>query len=418
MLDFFSWHTYTSYPDQIIANACLVRSILDKYGLTKIESHLNKWNYMGIKPGEWQKIWAQGSEYISRDVFEKVKMKKVLHLHTCHIAVPGTGEAFFQINVPGDSRVIIDQVHLRPVGQTHVSQYLHEIGHMTGEMYAAQLREFVPPLRAVYSEARILAIGEFESAGLREEDVTSWRSVVIGKAADLFDTLVVIRYSFGPDNLPLVKSLECVADNVAVKEADLHRQAQSIRDAKLDCTMGIVEWNYWTRASHNDHAGFFEPNDIRHCLYAAGYLNAFCRMGDILEVTNYYSLVNTMGMIHVHDGRVQFSDVVKVFSLYSPALPGEVLELEVDSPPLTGKSKAVDANFICADKATYCFLINYSVNETAEVLVEGFGEITKATGLRADNILTPVEAFQPVFAGRAITLPPMSLVRVCTRKGQ
>ncbi len=448
------------------------------------------------------------------------------HRRTCRITAPGTGTVSFQINVPGDSRVIIDQVHLRPVGQTHVCQemidafdqlpcpvlrfpggcvtctyhwehgigpvhlrpvcddpvfrykayydfgtdeYLalcaakgirpfitlntttatpedaaawasyvrnwhvtrnlaipatyfmfgnenygiHEIGHMTGEMYAAQLREFVPPLRAAYPEARILAIGEFESAGLREEDTTSWRSVIIEKAADLFDTLVVTRYSHGPDNLPLAKSMECVADNVADKEADLRRQAQSIRDAKLKCTMGIVEWNYWTRASHNDHAGFYEPNDIRHCLYAAGYLNAFCRTGDILEVTNYYSLVNTMGMIHVHDGRVQFSDMAKVFSLYAPALPGDVLELGIDSPALTGKSKTVDANFIRTDEATYGFLINYSATETAEVLIEGFGAIAEATGLKATAILTPVEVFQPVFDGQVVTLPAMSLVRIC-----
>ena len=453
------------------------------------------------------------------------------HRRTCRIAAPGTGEAFFQINVPGDSRVIMDQVHLRPVGQTHVSQALldafdqfpcpvlrfpggcvtctyhwehgigpvhlrpvcddpvfkykayydfgtdeylalcaakgirpfitlntttatpedatawasyvrnwhvsrnlavpaayfmfgnenygiHEIGHMTGEMYAAQLREFVPPLRAAYPEARILAIGEFESAGLREEDKTSWRSVVMEKAADLFDTLVVTRYSHSPDNLSLSKSMECVADNVADKEADLHRQAQSIRDAKLNCTMGIVEWNYWTRASHNDHAGFFEPNDIRHCLYAAGYLNAFCRMGDMMEVANYYSLVNTMGMIHIHDGQVQLSDMVKVFNLYSPALPGDVLMAEVTAPALTAKSKSVDACILRTDEATYGFLVNYSATESAEVLIEGFGSIGDACGLRADAILTPVETFQPVISGSLVIMPSMSLVRVCWRKEQ
>ncbi len=448
------------------------------------------------------------------------------HRRACRIAAPGSGEAFFQIGIPGDSRVVIDQVHMRPVGQTHVSQELldafdqfpcpvlrfpggcvtctyhwehgvgpvhlrpvcddpvfrykayydfgtdeylalcaakgirpfitlntttatpedaaawasyvrnwhvsrnlavpaayfmfgnenygiHEIGHMTGEMYAAQLREFVPPLRAAYPEARILAIGEFESAGLREDGTTPWRSTVIGKAADLFDTLVVTRYSHSPDNLPLAQGMERVADNVSDKEADLRRQAQTIRDAKLDCTMGIVEWNYWTRASHNDHAGFYEPNDIRHCLYAAGYLNAFCRIGDIMEVTNYYSLVNTMGMIHVHDGRVHFSDVVKVFNLYAPALPGEVLELETNSPALTAKSKTVDANFLRTDEATYGFLINFSATETADVLIVGFGSIDEAAGLKADDILTPVEAFQPEFENQTITLPVMSLTRVC-----
>ena len=450
------------------------------------------------------------------------------HRRTCRISSPGEGLACFLMHVPGDSRVIIDQIHLRPSDEPHVGreflkafdafpcpvlrfpggcvtctyhwehgvgpvhlrpvcddpvfkykvhydfgtdEYLelcttrgirpfitlnsttgtpedaaawaayvrtwyvsrnlpvpaayimvgnenygkHETGHMTGEMYAAQLHEFVPPIRTAYPEARILAIGEFESEGLRQEGRTAWRSVVMEKAAGLFDMLVVTRYSLATDNLSMEDSMERVAGHVVEKEADLRRQVQSIRDAKLSCTIGIVEWNYWTRASHNDHAGFYEPNDIRHCLYAAGYLNAFCRLGDILEVANYYSLVNTMGMVHVRDGRVQFSDMVKVFNLYAPALPGEVLELQVTPPARMAAGKSVDACLLRTDKATYGFLINYSATEAADVLFEEMGDLIEACGLRAEAILTPVEAFHPVVKGQAVTLPAMSLVRVCWR---
>jgi alpha-L-arabinofuranosidase len=444
---------------------------------------------------------------------------------TCRLTAPGTGSAYFQLSIPGDCRVVIDQIHLRPVGQSHVSQELldafgqfpcpvlrfpggcvtctyhwehgtgpvhlrpvcddpvfkyklhydfgtdeyldlcvakgirpfitlntttatpeqaaawaayvrnwyasrglaipvayfmfgnenygtWEIGHMTGAMYVAQLREFVPPVRAAYPEAKMLAIGEFDAYGLRDGEKTPWRRLVIEGAADLFDMLVVTRYSWGSDSLPLAESLHCVADNVADKAADLQCQAQSIRDAKLDCTMGIVEWNYWTRASHNDHAGFYEPNDIRHCLYAAGFLNAFCRLGEIMEVANFYSLVNTMGMLHVHDGQLQLSDLVKVFNLYAPALPGEVLALEVDAPALTDKSKAVDANFLRTGDAMYGFLINFSATDSAEVSLEGVGAIREARGLSATAILEPVTEFVPDVTGAIITLPPMALVRV------
>jgi alpha-N-arabinofuranosidase len=447
------------------------------------------------------------------------------HRRTCRLAAPGDGQAWFTIGVPPESRIAIDQVHLRPSGQTHVSrefldsfgrfpcpvlrfpggcvsctyhwehgigpvhlrpvcddpvfkyklhydfgtdEYLAlcaekrirpfitlntttatpeqaaawaayvrgwfasrklpipaayfmfgnenygvwEIGHMTGDMYAAQLRAFVPPVRAAYPEARILAIGEFESGGLRDEHVTPWRGVVIEKAAGLFDTLVVTRYTNASDSLTLPEGMLRVADTVADKQADLQRQAQSIRDAKLGCTMGIVEWNFWTRASHNDHAGFYEPNDIRHCLYAAGYLNAFCRLGEILELANFYSLVNTMGMIHVHDGEVRLSDLVKVFNLYAAALPGEVLELAIDAPALSAKSKAVDANVIRAAGGTFGFLVNYSATDAADVSIEGLGVPREATGLRAQAILTPVEEFAPAMQGKTVVLPPMSLARV------
>jgi alpha-L-arabinofuranosidase len=451
------------------------------------------------------------------------------HRRTCPLSAPGEGEASLFITVPGDSCLVIDQVHLRLAGQTHVNQslldafkqfpcpvlrfpggcvtgtyhwehgtgpvYLRpvcddpvfkykvhydfgtdeylalcaaegirpfitlntttatpeqaaawaayirnwysarglavpatyfmfgnenfaswELGHMTGEMYVAQLREFVPPVRAAYPEARIMAIGEFDAAGLREEYNNPWRRVVIAQAADLFDILVVTRYSSASDNFCLSECMASVADAVTDKESDLQRQAQTIRDAGLSCTLGIVEWNYWTRASHNDHAGFFEPHDIRHCLYAAGYLNAFCRLAEMLEVANFYSLVNTMGMIHVHGNRVDLSDLVQVFNLYADALPGEVLDLKTTAPALTDNSAMISANCLRTGAATYAFLVNYSASEEIALTLEGVGMPREARGLSATAILRPVTAFRPTITGTTVTMPPMSLVRVtCTR---
>jgi alpha-L-arabinofuranosidase len=447
------------------------------------------------------------------------------HRRTCRIAAPGEGEAFLEITVPGDSRLILDQVHLRPVGLGHVSQELlaafkqfpcpvlrfpggcvsctyhwehgtgpvhlrpvvddpvfkykvhydfgtdeflalcaahgirpfitlntttatpeqaaawaeyirnwylsnglalpsayfmfgnenygtHEIGHMTGDMYVAQLREFVPAVRAAYPEARIVAIGEYESGGIREGDTTPWRSLLIEQVPELFDVLAVTRYTWGSDSLPLPQTMASLVDALADKEADLQRQAQSVRDAGLDRTIAIVEWNYWTRASHNDHAGFYEPNDIRHCLYAAGFIHAFCRTGEIMEIAAYYSLVNTMGMIHSHDGRVQLSDLVKVFNLYSEALPGEGLELEIEAPSLTEKRRVVDALFIRQPGSVHGFLINFSATDAAEVHLEGCGKIYEAHGLSAQAIFEPVSEFEPLVKEASISLPPLSVVRV------
>lgn len=447
------------------------------------------------------------------------------HRRTCQIESPGDGQAYFQISVPGETRVMIDQIHLRPVGQTHVSQELldafgtfpcpvlrfpggcvtctyhwqhgtgpvhlrpvcddpvfkyklhydfgtdeyldlcvkqkirplitfntttatpqdaadwaayvrnwyvarklpipaayfmfgnenygtWEMGHMTGEMYVAQLREFVPAVRAAYPEARMMAIGEATSRGLREADKTPWREVVIEKAADLFDVLAVTRYSWGKDTPDMTEAMKGVADRVSEKSADLEWQVQTVRDAGLACKIAIVEWNYWTRASHNDHAGFREPNDIRHCLYTAGFVNAFCRQGEMLEVANYYSLVNTMGLIQVKDGAVEITDVAKVLNLYAEALPGEVLDVTNDTPVLTEKSRVIDANIIRTEKATYAFLINYNATKSLTVTLDGVGAITAACGLRAKTTHTPVTEFKPTCGAAKVTLPPMSLVRV------
>jgi alpha-L-arabinofuranosidase len=447
------------------------------------------------------------------------------HRRTCRIRAPGSGAAGFLITIPGDSRIIIDQIHLRPAGQGHVSpavaaaladlpcpvlrfpggcatctyhwehgigpvhlrpvcddpvfkyrmhydfgtdEYLElchargirpfitlntttatpeqgaawaayvrewhrsrglpipaayimfgnenygtwEIGHMTGAMYAAQLREFVPPVRAAYPEARIIAIGEFESGGMRDGPGTPWRDTVLAQAADLFDVLGVTRYAGASDSPPLAEGMAQLVDHLAGKQADLVRQAESIRQSGAACRIGIVEWNYWTRASHNDHEGFREPNDIRHCLYAVGLLNAFCRQGPIIEVANFYSLYNTMGMVHVHDGSAAGTALCEVFRLYADALPGEVLALDVVAPLLTAKAGTIDANVIRRDSQAFVFLANFHSSEEAVVAVDGLGPIGEARGLRSAGILQPVDAFQPTVSGTTVRLPPLSLARL------
>lgn len=450
------------------------------------------------------------------------------HRLTCRLASPGDGAATLQCTIPGDSTLVLDQIHLRPVDEPHVckalatvldrvpcpvlrfpggcasctyhwehgvgpvhrrpvcddpvfkyklhydfgtDEYLEtclargirpfitlntttatpddaaawathvrgfyvvrgvpvpeayfmfgnenygtwELGHMTGAMYVAQLREFVQAVRRAYPEARMVAIGEYQSDGLREGLATPWRNALLAEPGGLFDVLAVTRYSRGDDSEDLPALLAGVADSVANKAGDLDRQAQTLQDAGSTAAMAIVEWNFWTRASHNDHAGFHEPNDIRHCLYAAGLLNAFCRMGERLELACYYSLINTMGMATIRDGQATISDVAKVFDLYRDALPGQVLALETDTPALTDKSRMVDANAVRTDDALYAFLVNYSATESVDTTLDGAGGIRAARGLRADAILSPVVEFEPVVRGSVVTLPPASLVRLALR---
>lgn len=253
---------------------------------------------------------------------------------------------------------------------------------------------------------------EYTSGGIRANQATPWRERVIKEAADLFDVLVVTRYVWGKDLPDLNAMMNGIADNVAYVANDLAEQEKSIRDAKLACKIGIVEWNFWSRANHSDHEGFFEPNDIRHCLFAAGYLNVFSRHGDRMEVANYYSLVNTMGMMQIHAGAVEMTDIAKVFNLYAPALPGDVLDVTFDSPMLTEKSQTLDVNVIRTKKAIYAFITNYSATESMTATLDGLGEILDACGISAKAILTPVTEFMPKCKGATVTVPPMSLVRI------
>ena len=45
-LDFMSWHDYTNNPKEFGDCAVKMRELLDKYGYTETETHLNEWNYV------------------------------------------------------------------------------------------------------------------------------------------------------------------------------------------------------------------------------------------------------------------------------------------------------------------------------------------------------------------------------------
>lgn len=69
-LDFFSWHTYSHYPERYAESAKIVSDALDKHGFSSTESHLNEWNYM---PANCGPIFEPGCEYERREAFEEQK---------------------------------------------------------------------------------------------------------------------------------------------------------------------------------------------------------------------------------------------------------------------------------------------------------------------------------------------------------
>ena len=68
-LDFFSWHIYCKEPRELVKLSNRMRELLDKYGYTDTESHLNEWNYIKgwtdlFKYSIKQMISLKGSSFI------------------------------------------------------------------------------------------------------------------------------------------------------------------------------------------------------------------------------------------------------------------------------------------------------------------------------------------------------------------
>ncbi|TNJ64769.1 hypothetical protein FE784_18130 [Paenibacillus hemerocallicola] len=71
-LDFLSWHVYPNNPLRPLSMGKRVRAMLDEYGFTAAESHLNEWNYLRFPPGaSWKTMWTD--EYVKQDILERGK---------------------------------------------------------------------------------------------------------------------------------------------------------------------------------------------------------------------------------------------------------------------------------------------------------------------------------------------------------
>jgi xylan 1,4-beta-xylosidase len=69
-LDFFSWHCYTADPVEITRRAHAIRRLLDDYGFTKTESHLNEWNFL---PGHtWKPLSRSSAPEVRQRFYEEM----------------------------------------------------------------------------------------------------------------------------------------------------------------------------------------------------------------------------------------------------------------------------------------------------------------------------------------------------------
>ncbi len=76
-LDFFSWHIYTSDERELLAHAKYVRKTLDKYGFSKVESHLNEWNLGDEGHGFAAKHTLEGASF-NGAVFLMLQKEKLI----------------------------------------------------------------------------------------------------------------------------------------------------------------------------------------------------------------------------------------------------------------------------------------------------------------------------------------------------
>ncbi|MHB9025911.1 MAG: hypothetical protein ACYC7E_17360 [Armatimonadota bacterium] len=303
--------------------------------------------------------------------------------------------------------------HLEPplmywqLGNEHYGFW--ERAHMTGEMYADVLRDLVPGIRAAYPRARIVALGQEHGDDVHQAGVKlPWRAPLLDKAGELIDVLALQLYSIVPINPDREAQHRQALENADWVGNTLREAADEIARRGLNMTVGLSEWNLWLHASHFAPQGFVEPMDVQHGLFAATVFHHFARLAPAMELANIYHLIAGMGLFIVDKTEVRPTQVAEIFKLYRPAFPGEVKELEVESPNLSGDLKTLEALAI----GKYLFLVNRGITDPLTVELR---DLTAKAGitLAGDDPLAPLARREDARMSKGqVNLPPLSVTRL------
>ncbi|MDD5678671.1 MAG: hypothetical protein PHW60_11905 [Kiritimatiellae bacterium] len=291
----------------------------------------------------------------------------------------------------------------------------HETSHMTGDMYIAALRAFVPPVKTEYPNSTMIGIGYPYSGAYSAREQTPWRELVLDQAADLVD-MISNHYYKGQWKETFADQLQNAVESLQKIKADLLKMIADIKARNLKTKIGVTEWNYWLYAS--DYWTFakrsIEPMDPHHCLFVAGMLQMMAELGEYVELSNYYQLLNGLSIFTNFAGACHESPMALIFRYYRPAFPGEYIPLA--SLPSEASGGRADALCLKTADGVYLFIVNHSLAESAvtlpNIFAESTGELLVFDG--RENGVECVPRKEKV-SGNKIILPPMAVCRFFCR---
>lgn len=283
-----------------------------------------------------------------------------------------------------------------------------EIGRTSATEFAEVLRQWVPRIRASYPRARIVVPGPTDPI---DEGYVSghppWRATLIAEAPEMFDVLAFQHYGLAWDwSREPTAFMQRLRETVDLFTTEVSRVADEITSTVPDKRVALTEWNLWTDA-RTPQRGYAEPGDGAHAVYAAAMLNGLIRLGPIVELTNYYSLLSWFGLINVRGSEVKASAVADVLRWYRDAMPATLLHHELPGPP----DGVVDAVCLARGDETVVFVVNLSPGESFELAPLG-DQASRLDLVAAEGPFEQAIRHPTVEIESAVRIPPLSVARI------
>ena len=246
----------------------------------------------------------------------------------------------------------------------------HSSAHMTGEMYVAALKEFIPAVKKEYPNSRIIAVGYPYSGEFGTQKRTDWRGRVLDEIPGMVD-FISNHYYKGQWQDTFKEQSKNAVDSIGKIRDDLLKMIDDIKERGLNTKIAVTEWNYWLYASNvskiSPDQNYYEPMDPVHCLFVAGMLQMMAGLGEYVGISNYYHLLNGLSIFTNFADRFHESPMAEIFRFFRPAFPGRFIEIKNNSPEYVNDIKVIETMCIKTKKEHFLFVINFSVDESFDL---------------------------------------------------
>lgn len=296
------------------------------------------------------------------------------------------------------------------IGNEHYGAW--EIGNMNSKMYVSLLKEFVPAIKEVYQNSKIIALGAEIGEGLGSKDNLKWREVVLDEAKDLFDLISLQCYHSNIKFEDKTSKHFSIMNGVNEIKTAIQAAIDDILKRGLDKKVALTEWNLWQHATHHDGLGFFEPYTVQNGLFVASAFHMFIGLSPYLEEANFYNLLNPMGVFNNYGAGLTETVLADIFRLYRSALPAEKVNYEIIYNTEAIEEEKLDIACLNADSSCWLFLINKSISDSYKIQIKKFTKFSEGVLLRGNEIEGEFIKETLNISNENLEIPPLSIARL------
>jgi hypothetical protein len=141
-------------------------------------------------------------------------------------------------------------------------------------------------------------------------------------------------------------------------------------------------------------------------------LHHLLRLQPMLELSNFYHLINAMGVLRIKGSQIEDTCLADLFRLYRPALPGRIVPVNVTSPHLAEATPAVDAACLKNDAGEWLFMVNRDLSETAELKLPAGVVVEDSACMIGQSLTGQFTAGKTQIRGGTEALEPLSIHRL------